>query len=110
MACQSGDRSGRRAQLEALIAALQEELAQLPPEPPPAPAPTPAYMTPEEFSRHVRLTPGTIRQMAREGLPHVRPRKRVIRIKVAEAEAWMARRPDAAARSAVLDARKGHLQ
>lgn len=101
--------SDRRAQLEAFFA-LAAELAQLPAEAPAALVPAPAYMTPIEFARHVRLAPATIRKMTREGLPHARPRPRRIRIKVAEAEAWIAARSAAPARSATLDARKGHLQ
>lgn len=101
--------SDRRAQLEAFFA-LAAELATLPAEAPEAPIPPPAYMTPIEFARHVRLAPATIRRMAGEGMPHTRPRRRLIRIKVAEAEAWIAARSATPARSAILHARKGDLQ
>jgi hypothetical protein len=101
--------SDRRAQLEAFFA-LAAELATLPAEAPAAPIPPPAYMTPIEFARHVRLAPATIRKMADEGMPHTRPRPRSIRIKVAEAEEWIAARSAKPARSATVAARKGRLQ
>lgn len=82
----------RRTTLEALRALLDAEIARLGPTEP-APTEPPAYMTVEEYAERVRLTPATVRRMVRdEHLPHVRPRPRRIRIKVAEADAFIAAR------------------
>jgi excisionase family DNA binding protein len=59
-------------------------------EPPPPPPPT--FMTCEEYAERIRSTAPTVREMIRQGLPHVRPRPRMLRVKVAEADAWLEER------------------
>jgi len=73
-------------------------------------APAPEYMTVEEYAARIRVTPATVRRMVREeNLPHVRPRRRLIRIKVNEADRWIADRNSGtlARRSAIIHARRG---
>jgi excisionase family DNA binding protein len=104
--------SSRRHQLETMRAFIEAELAKAPPEtpPPPPPASVPAFMTVEEYAKRIRVTPATVRRMVREeNLPHVRPRPRLIRIRVTEADGWIAARESGALarRRAVVDARRG---
>ena len=68
------------------------------------------------FAVRVGVTDMAVRQMIADGMPHVRPRPRLTRVAVPQAEAWMAERsraatPDAsveaARRRATLDAHRG---
>jgi excisionase family DNA binding protein len=100
----------RRAQLEAMRALIEDEIAKLPPETIPPPASVPTFMTVEEYARRIRVRPATVRRMVREeNLPHVRPRPRLIRIRVHDADQWVASRESGALarRSAAMDVRKG---
>lgn len=103
--------SQRRTQLETLRVLIDAELSRLPiTTVPPPPAPAPEYMTVEEYAARIRVTPATVRRMVREeNLPHVRPRRRLIRIKVNEADRWIADRNSGtlARRSAIIHARRG---
>lgn len=71
--------------LELLRALLVEEER-------PAAPPAPAFMSCEEYAERIRSTAATVRELCREGMPHARPRPRMIRIKVAEADAWLEER------------------
>jgi excisionase family DNA binding protein len=69
-------------------------------------------MTVEEYAARIRVQPATVRRMVREeNLPHVRPRPRLIRIKVREADQWVAARASGALarRRAVVEAQKGAM-
>jgi excisionase family DNA binding protein len=97
-----------RAALLEIRARLDELLA-------PVAAPSdaaPEFMTVDEYAARIKVAPATVRRMTRQdGLPHVRPRPRTIRIKVAEADQHLAAK---ASRSATtlgrIDAMKGKLQ
>ena len=101
----------RRNQLEAMRAFIEAELAKLHTESTsPPPSSSPLFMTVEEYAARIRVQPATVRRMVRdENLPHVRPRPRLIRIKVREADQWVAARASGALarRRAVVEARKG---
>lgn len=96
----------RRAALLVLQASIAAELATLP-----APAAEPArplYLSPGAFADELGVHPSTVRRMLGEGLPHLRPRPRLIRIPVADARRWMEAR---AARSLpAVAAHRGELQ
>lgn len=92
--------------LRAVLAALGAAAAPAPPPPPPK-----RYVTAAEFAERLGVTVATVRVMCGEGLPHKRPRPRLIRIDPAEAEAWIeARRASAleARRRGRIDARRQH--
>ncbi|HMY16573.1 MAG TPA: excisionase family DNA-binding protein [Polyangium sp.] len=100
----------RRAQLEAMRALIDDEIAKLPSDTISLQSSEPTFMTVEEYARRIRVQPATVRRMVREeNLPHVRPRPRLIRIRVHEADQWVASRKSGtlARRSAVMEARKG---
>jgi excisionase family DNA binding protein len=73
--------------LELLLAALRAP-------PPPAAAPAalvePEFMTVADFAQRLGVCDRTIRNMLKAGMPHVRPTPRVVRIRVAPAEKWLA--------------------
>jgi excisionase family DNA binding protein len=101
--------SDRRMHLETMRAFIEAELAKLPPDSV-RPAPEPEFMTVEEYAARIRVTPATVRRMVREeNLPHVRPRRRLIRIKVTDADQWIEAQASGslARRSAALEARRG---
>lgn len=96
--------------IELLVAALRA------PAPPAAPAaPTgPEFMTVTEFAERLGVCERTVRNMLKAGLPHVRPSPRVIRVRVALAEKWLADETNrgSAARAITLGtivARRGEL-
>jgi len=100
----------RRAQLEAMRALIDDEIARLPSDTIPPPSSVPIFMTVEEYARRIRVRPATVRRMVREeNLPHVRPRPRLIRIRVRDADQWVASRRSGALarRSATVEGRKG---
>lgn len=100
----------RRAQLEAMRALIEAEIAKLPPDTIPPPSSVPTFMTVEEYARRIRVRPATVRRMVREeNLPHVRPRPRLIRIRVRDADQWVASRMSGALarHRAAVEARKG---
>jgi len=103
--------SHRRTQLEGMRALIEAEIAKLPASTiPPPPSALPTFMTVDEYARRIRVQPATVRRMVREeNLPHVRPRPRLIRIRVREADQWVAARSSGALarRRAVVDARRG---
>jgi hypothetical protein len=103
--------SAARRTIEATIAALQAQLAALPAETSTAtPAnDVPEFMTAEEYAARIKVQPATVRKMVGEGLPHVRPRARLIRVRVFAADAWLEARVDAARRGRAA-ARKGSVQ
>jgi hypothetical protein len=82
-----------------------------------APAPEPKFLSVESFAVRCDLTERAVRALIRAGMPVVRPRPRLTRIPVAEAEAWIRARANpandtaasAARRRAKLDTRKGEL-
>lgn len=94
-----------RVQLEALKASIDEQLRSM--EPVATPQPAPAYMSVSEYAERVGVCEQTVRRMIGEGLPHARPRPRVIRIRVTDADAWIDSR---SAGSGRVGARKGSLQ
>jgi excisionase family DNA binding protein len=56
----------------------------------PSPAPTvPEWLNVEQYAARIGASPRTVYKMIRDGLPHVRPRARLIRIKVADADRWI---------------------
>ena len=63
----------------------------------------PPYLSIDGFAQRFQVSEKTVRRMMHEGLPFERPRKRAVRIPVAEAEAWIKARRDAE-RTARLDA------
>lgn len=67
-------------------------------------APAPIYMSIEEYAAHASVSRQTVTRWLASGLPCVR-RGRVVRIKVAEADAWTP--ADAIARSAARAAHGG---
>lgn len=100
----------RRAQLEAMRALIEDELAKLPPDTNQPATSVPMFMTVEEYALRIRVRPATVRRMVREeNLPHVRPRPRLIRIRVQDADQWVASRMSGALarRRAGIEARKG---
>lgn len=74
----------------ARVAQLLQELGILPPEQP-APPP-PAYMSVAEFAERLECTPATVHRMIGDGMPALRPRPRLIRIPVIEADEWIRQR------------------
>jgi excisionase family DNA binding protein len=74
--------------------------------------PAPELMTVDEYAARIKVAPATVRRMARQdGLPHVRPRPRTIRIKVAEADQHLAAKASRSATTlGTIDAMKGRLQ
>ena len=91
--------------LESLLAALRA-----PPLPPPAPH-APDFLTVAEFAERRSVSEKTVRRMIADGLPHERPRPRLIRIPVTKAEAWIAGQTaraemDLAEKRGTVDARR----
>ncbi len=72
--------------LESLLTALRAPAA---PAAPAAPL-GPEFMTVAEFAQWLGVCERTVRNMLKVGLPHVRPSPRVVRIRVAPAEKWLA--------------------
>ncbi len=72
----------------------------------------PELTTVDEYAARIKVAPATVRRMARQdGLPHVRPRPRTIRIKVAEADQHLAAKaPRSATTLGRIDAMKGRFQ
>jgi excisionase family DNA binding protein len=76
------------------------------------PAPTlpaiPEWMTVDQYAARINASPRTVRKMVHDGLPHARPRPRLIRIRVVEADQWIQtttrKRPNG-----TIAARKGKL-
>jgi excisionase family DNA binding protein len=66
--------------------------------------PDPIYLTPDEYAQRSDVSVETVRRWLKAGLPHIR-RGHVVRIKVAEADAWTP--SDEVLRSARLAAHKG---
>ena len=95
-----------REKLEATIAELKAELEAIPPDPPQNPNARPVLMTAAEYAAHLRISRRTLRRLIDDGLPILRPRPKLIRVVVADAAAWMARRE----RSARVSATKGSIQ
>lgn len=85
-----------RAEVDGLISAIEST--------PDATDPDPIYLTPEEYSKRADVSVETVRRWLKAGLPHIR-RGHVVRIKVAEADAWTP--SDEVLRSARLAAHKG---
>lgn len=86
--------------LELLRAMLAEDA--------PVTAPPPEFMTAEEYGERIRATAATVRELVARGMPHVRPRPHMIRIKVAAADAWLEDRSSRPSGRAA--AQKGMLQ
>lgn len=96
--------------LLALRALLDTAIAQQPPAPPVSQEQEPEYLSVAAFAARFSFTEAVVRQMCHEGMPHVRPRPRLIRIPVKEALEWLAKpRPDQAeaARLGRAAARRG---
>lgn len=74
---------------------------------PVADEPVAPYMSVFEFAQRWRVTPETVRRWVRSGMPCRRPRPRLIRIPVAEAEGWLEERPRQPSASGKIAARKG---
>jgi hypothetical protein len=97
--------------LEQLLACARAGEAAKPQEQAPPP---PEYLSVDDFAKRLAMRPKAVRQLLKEGMPHVRPRPRTIRIHVAKADAWIEARskPAGAAeaearRLALADAHKG---
>lgn len=71
--------------LESLLVAIRPTAPAVPA----APAP-PEFMTVAEFAERLGVCERTVREMLKAGMPHVRPSPRVIRVRVALAERWLA--------------------
>jgi excisionase family DNA binding protein len=84
--------AARVAQLNREIAEKSAELVELltGDEPAPGNDVAPPWLSIKDFATRIRMSPRTVRRMIREGMPHERPRRRAVRIHVAEAEAWIA--------------------
>jgi hypothetical protein len=77
---------------------------------PPVASSVPMFLTAFDFGERVHMTADTVRELCAEGMPHVRPRRRLIRVKVAEAEAWLEKRSVGTTKAAEMGkiaARKG---
>jgi hypothetical protein len=70
---------------------------------PPAPS-VPPFLSVADFAVRIGVTEKVVRQMIADGMPHVRPRPRLTRVAVPQAEAWMAERSQAATPSASIEA------
>lgn len=81
--------SERARQLQETIAMLSRELVRELMHAPEAAAEAP-FLTVPDFAARYQISPRTVRRMIREGMPVDRPRKRAPRIKVADAERWIA--------------------
>jgi hypothetical protein len=66
--------------------------------------PDPIMLTPEDYAARADVSVETVRRWLKAGIPHVR-RGHVVRIKVAEADAWTP--SDEVLRSARIAAHKG---
>jgi hypothetical protein len=70
----------------------------------------PEYLSVADFAARCSFTEAAVRKLCQEGMPHMRPRPRLIRIPVAKALEWLAaRRTDnaEAARLGRVAARRG---
>ncbi len=72
----------------------------------------PTFLTVAEFAERLHVGEKTVRRMVSDGMPHERPRPRLIRIPLAKAEAWIAAQTDKASiahaqERATVDARRG---
>jgi hypothetical protein len=54
-------------------------------------APEPPYLTIPAFAARLSLSERTVRRMIEDGMPVERPRKRAPRIKVVDADRWIAK-------------------
>ena len=77
----------------------------------PPPPVLPEYETVAEFAARLGLSEKTVRRMLASGLPHERPRPRLIRIPVNKAQTWLAEQTalgnvEAARHRATIDARR----
>ena len=77
--------------LAALCAALADTGTPVAPDAPPA---EPEFTGVAEFAQRRRVSVKTVRRMLDDGMPHERVRRRLIRIEVAKAEAWIGRNTD----------------
>ncbi len=102
--------SARVAELNREIAERTAELVELlAGEPPPVASPpaAPAWLSIDDFAARLSMSPKTVRRLMEEGMPFSRPRRRHVRINVAEAEAWIAKRPG---QPAPLDSAAGDVR
>jgi len=104
--------SARAALIQRQIAELSAELmAELQageqPEGPPPP-----WLSIDGFAERIGVHPNTVRRMIADKMPHERVRKRIIRIPVAKAEAWIREQSArlAAERAASLDEHAGGMR
>jgi len=96
--------------LESLLSLAKDEATT------PAPAPQPVYLTIQEFAKRLGVTTKAVRGMLRDGMPHIRPRPRMIRIPIEKAEQWCQACTRAASedvadarRIAICDAHRGEV-
>jgi hypothetical protein len=64
----------------------------------------PPFLSVTDFAVRIGVTEKAVRQMIADGMPHVRPRPRLTRVAVPQAERWMAERSHPAAPSASIEA------
>lgn len=74
-----------QAVLDALGAPATPSARPVPEGPPEA-----QFMTVAEFAARLGVCEKTVRDMLKAGMPHVRPTPRIIRVRVALAEKWLA--------------------
>ena len=97
------------------VVSLLEALLEAVRSPAPAAVPSPGglqYETVSDFASRLGVSEKTVRRMLASGLPHERPRPRLIRIPVMRAQKWLAEQSvggelEAAQRRATIDARRG---
>src|SRR5262245_35639136 len=96
-----------------LVFLLESLLVAVRPAAPAAPVPLalPEYETVAEFAARLGVSQKTVRRMLGSGLPHERPRPRLIRIPVDRAQRWIAEQTaignvETAQRRATIDARR----
>lgn len=92
--------------LESLLVAVRHTAPAAP-----LPPALPEYETVAEFAARLGVSEKTVRRMLASGLPHERPRPRLIRIPVSKANLWLAEQTaqnsvETARRRATIDARR----
>lgn len=103
--------NARVAEIQRQITALSAELvaeladAEAPPE---GQTKAPPWLSIEGFAARLGISPRTVYRLLDEGLPHERVRRRIVRIPVERAEAWIARQ--SAERASALDAAGGSVR